>query len=709
MKAFKAAAAAIILIAGTASVQAEGSVGEAGILMDFNRDGKTDSSDWDQMRDWVANYRMKEGEETCYGNQEVPASINLLIDKDYAGAAKTADAVDLSGVTSYYLPSIGDTTPIKDQNPFGTCWAFGTIAALESNLLHKRHGNSGVINPDAFELKMDNVSKDLDLSELYHAYMNQEAVEDGSQKGEGSRPIKPNEKNANLLMGGFESSSQVLLTSWTGPLAESQEPYAPLSSANGSQDTYGLRDAENDRTSPVLAHVQEFVYIGSPSQYHIDTDRKRYIFDRTDREAIDRIKQAMIKYGALMISYNADQSMPGDGRNSDYMNYEHFCQFDDSIELSMNHMVTMVGWDDSYPRENFQTGKGKLPEHNGAFLIKNSWGNYDTSLEKYGNKFTEAYNVFSGSPEGQLLMSAFNYGIPDANGHGSGYAWVSYEDHSILNITAIDADDAMDGFQYDHIYQYDYAKPVSFVPISLPTDNSETLVANIFTSERDETLAAVSVYAPENNASAEIEVYRITDDNMQDPTGGELIAFTAADFACRGFYTVDLPEPAELKKGDRFAVVENIQTEKDGKKVSWLNLEQTIRSDLQTVDNINEGHSSVVANSGETLVYVNNGTKSVWADVKELDNTQAAKVLGFGNAYIKAYTITSEKEPLPSADPTYQGVQPGSSKEIDMILIMANLPKYIMWGGIALVVIIALIIFLIVRAVRKKKKAKAAE
>jgi multiple sugar transport system permease protein len=62
------------------------------------------------------------------------------------------------------------------------------------------------------------------------------------------------------------------------------------------------------------------------------------------------------------------------------MNYEHWCQYDDSTDLCMNHMVTVVGWDDNFPKENFKTGKGGMPSQNGAFLIKNSWGNYDTNV-----------------------------------------------------------------------------------------------------------------------------------------------------------------------------------------------------------------------------------------------------------------------------------------------------------------------------------------
>lgn len=39
-----------------------------------------------------------------------------------------------------------------------------------------------------------------------------------------------------------------------------------------------------------------------------------------------------------------------------------------------NHMISIVGWDDNYSRENFYSIKDEKPEHDGAYIALNSWG-----------------------------------------------------------------------------------------------------------------------------------------------------------------------------------------------------------------------------------------------------------------------------------------------------------------------------------------------
>ena len=42
------------------------------------------------------------------------------------------------------------------------------------------------------------------------------------------------------------------------------------------------------------------------------------------------------------------------------------------MTVPTNHAVTIIGWDDDYPADNFL--EGHRPPQDGAWLVKNSWG-----------------------------------------------------------------------------------------------------------------------------------------------------------------------------------------------------------------------------------------------------------------------------------------------------------------------------------------------
>ena len=642
MKSVKQLITAALLAAMCVSVHCEEPIGSADIQLDFNGDGITDSADWNEMREWVKDYKMEDGDFSCFGGQEAPATISLLINQGYGSRSSFLyEDTDVSSISSFFLPTLSLSTTVKNQSPFGTCWAFGTIASVESNLLLKRNGEFDPAK--ASEFIPENASSTLDLSELYLTYMCEEAVLNGSQKGEGLSPLS-DETNARFNIGGFSSDSQVLLTSWIGPLTEVQEPYQPLSADPDGMEVYGLYNPDRDADAVPAAHVQSFFYLDSPAVFEPDLDSRTYVYHSYDALATTRIKQAMLKYGALMFSYDADISMPGENGLGDCMNYNDWCQFNHSDTNSMNHMVSLVGWDDSFPKEKFDTGDGVIPETDGAWLLKNSWGDYYYYKNLYGEEIDEILEYYKGTPEEVFANQAYNYGIPDSTGHGSGYLWVSYCDHSISSVSALDADDSKDGFDYDNIYQYDFTHPTSFTPVILPTGNDGTKTANIFTAEREETLSAVSVTAPQSECTAGIEVFLLSADDTL-PDAGKLVSSKTVQLNERGFHTVPLDTPVVLQEGDRFAIVEHVTSFNGRDTVSWLNLETIIKSELQTEDNINSHTSAIVVNPGESFAYVNNGSGFVWTGVDTLNaESGAAEVFEFGNAAIKAYTNNGVKE-----------------------------------------------------------------
>ena len=54
---------------------------------------------------------------------------------------------------------------------------------------------------------------------------------------------------------------------------------------------------------------------------------------------------------------------------------ETFCECDYSEEKAFSdHAITIVGWDDTYSKDNFKLPNGHTPEHDGAYIGLNSWG-----------------------------------------------------------------------------------------------------------------------------------------------------------------------------------------------------------------------------------------------------------------------------------------------------------------------------------------------
>ena len=617
---------------------AEGTVETAGIEFDFNQDGITDRRDWDELSAWVKTYRMEEGDTEYFAKQEVPATIGMMIDESYGNRQKETYGIDVSSMPEYYLPSAGDSTVTKSQGPLSTCWAFAAMSSLESNLLRKRNGTSGMPVKQAAQFEPSNASDAVDLSEFYHAYMHMVPQEDGPQKGEGAAPLHAEEPNVQFSFHGFGEANQNLLTGWTGPLREEEEPYEPMREEEEGVSPYGLRNPEADKTAVPAAHVQEFVYLDAPNIIRVDLKKERYVSEGYDPDAVTRLKQALIRYGTVMLGYGTDSTIPSETGMGEYYNYDHWAQYYDEETVKLNHMVSIIGWNDNYPKENFLADKNSMPEGDGAFLIKNSWGSYATNYETYGDQLDEKLKDAEGTENEAITNRRYNYGIPDEDGKGTGYFWLSYYDRSMVSACALSADDAQDGFDYDNIYQNDFAVQLTIEPMSLPTDNEETSVANIFTAEKNEQLSAVSVYAPAAGAQVKIRIVRVSEEEP-DLSGDELLTEQTVSFMEKGFHTAALDKPVRLEEGERFAVIECIVTEHNGKRISWLNLENILKPSLQTTDNIGECRLKTVSNPGESYAYVKAENGYVWTDIETLNiETDASEVFEFGNAMIKVYT-----------------------------------------------------------------------
>lgn len=244
---------------------------------------------------------------------EVPnqlTDIKVSWDLDYirANTPSSYDSRNVNGV-SY-------VTPIRNQNPYGTCWVFSGMACVESNLLKKGYATEGLDLSESHLIYFSNYSAPDVLGNDYEDSVSYEGAIGYADQG-----------------GNVEQAFSTLLM-WKGAVSEEYGPY------EGVEEGF-------ERTTEVaylndLYHLQGYYYV-----------------DMTDAESV---KNAIMTYGAVQISYYSTTS-------SKYYNASTAAQYCNE-EYGTNHGVAIVGWDDNYSRANFAIDPGA----DGAWLVKNSWG-----------------------------------------------------------------------------------------------------------------------------------------------------------------------------------------------------------------------------------------------------------------------------------------------------------------------------------------------
>ena len=212
------------------------------------------------------------------------------------------------------------------------------------------------------------------------------------------------------------------------------------------------------------------------------------------------LKEAILKYGSIDVCYYGQSRYD---EVSLYYNTETYAQYVD-VFVTPNHDVSIVGWDDNFPKEKFLTP----PPGDGAWIVKNSWG--------------------SGWGE-------------------NGYLYVSYYDQSLLPYmsgainTAATAIIFENTVPYNKNYQYDIVWGGAFVP----SGNGNISYMNIFEALDDDLIAAVGTYFNSSDVNYKVQIY--VNDELRLTQEG------VSPFI--GYHTIKLDEYIPIKKGDIFKAV----------------------------------------------------------------------------------------------------------------------------------------------------------
>lgn len=460
---------------------------------------------------------------------------------------------------TYNANEEGFVTDVKNQRNTSLCWAFSLASNLETSLLTRGQ-------------------KYYDLSEEQLAYFWANRVNDPL----GNTPNDKITRTQSDYHGtGNGRVASFFLSTWSGMTTEEKVPFQSSSVTWPDSLAYDTS-----------AYMEDAIF----SQY-----------------TVERTKQ-------LLMEYNSVSAMI-------YMLDNYY--YPDTASYScpqsglVNHAVTIVGWDDTYSKENFPSASGV--NNDGAWIVKNSYGK--------------------------------NWGK-------NGYFYLSYEDKSITNLVS---NTAVTTPAYPNNYFYDGAA-AGTVTFPGNTINNGYYVSNIFKATagngKDEELGEIVTAVPQDNTDFQIQVY--TDlKNTSDPTSGTPAYAEPVDYTqpLAGIHTIRLNTPIKIPQDTFYSVVIKIP---NGSNKFYVEKTTTSTSWFTATAGI-DPNQSFFSTSGKKWYDAGNQYNccfSVKAHTKTLDSSTV---------------VTPSAEPTPDAKPTVNpevqpSVSPDSPSEVTPIITPKAVP-----------------------------------
>ena len=534
-------------------------------------------------------------------------------------------------------------TPVKFQNPFGSCWGFAAIAAAETSLL-----GSGLAQDDGYDVNT------LDLSEKHLINFVAKPLNDPDdpQNGEGKAYADPNMKLTDMFnQGGMPFFATSVFSSGIGPNLENRGTIYEYHGVNeltdkrkvdGTWIDFSYSDDDDWDIPEELRFKQSYVLkesymLPAPAQW-IEEGGEHYEYNPDGTNAI---KKQLINKRAVEIGFCADSSRPDQENEGQYIskNWAHYTYQNDLA----NHAVTVVGWDDNYPATNFV--EGHQPPENGAWLVKNSWGSGEEAFPNRGDG---------------------HWGIPNEEGQGTGYFWLSYYDQSISMPEAL----AFDKSNVDNTY---YLDQHDYMPVSNVEDadlKQEVSFSNVFCAEVCQQLEQISCQTSAPGTRVEYEIYLLSPD-YRTPQDGVLAASGKTDaFEFGGYHKIDLENPVILQKNQHYSIV---LTQITAEGLYNINVPSSTNEMAAKILDMASWQNGII-NKGESFLKIDGS----WYDYSD---EELRKQL-FGNVYVfysfDNFPIRGYSKPLPNI---YMTIRGGNEVDLDMIPEMRSTELAVRFRG----------------------------
>ena len=505
----------------------------------------------------------------------------------------------------------GIVTPVKYQNPWGTCWSFGSTGAAETSVLT-------YLGMTAQQFR-EKEGYDLDFSEKHLAWFALNAVteaETDSQVGEGYMLVRETDYHYIYDNGGRATMAASLYSTGVGPVLE-----GGLFRYMGENGTTALKFFEED-TLPDLPNTKSYLnYVakdsfGDAAGYEhflatVDNDVLDNLLDnyRTRGIPLDpSVDAASIKADTeegfkTMATAFREYLIPVFTKSNQYSDMDNWViPLGEPSQRNYTSGYTMINGNLLVPPctvngnnewtglsdERMELIKKELYAGHGMgmsyyydkeTLNTDTWAQFNSSNDRLGTTNhaiqlvgwddTFSRDNFKDKPEmdgAWLCKNSWGseteydedtgigktaWGIVNSEGLHTGYFWISYCDRSISKFISYEFGESP-GDESFNAYVYDFLP--SYRERTL---NSEDvlLTANVFTiGDAKEKLESVSIKTGYYGSDVKVSVYRLND-GFADPTDGTLLWETRKTFDFEGFHRIIVDKDIEMTAGQKVSVV----------------------------------------------------------------------------------------------------------------------------------------------------------
>ncbi len=357
----------------------------------------------------------------------------------------------------------GFLTDVKDQGRTNLCWMYAANGAIES-YVSKNYGSK------------------FDISEAHGAVASSNSIGSGDN-GYYYMPANSGGNNAKALQYFTNWNTPIFngnVCAWESTVAESSYPISKI-----TDNLISLTD-EDFTNAKSLLNVTDAQYL-------------------TIRDA-NAVKHAIMEYGSVITGVWAT-SKYGVDDNGDYnAHYNPGASF-------TNHAIMLVGWNDSYSKDNFLGSK--KPPADGAWLVKNS----------YSSK---------------------------------GYYWLSYNEDSLYSdknnvavITGIQKSN-----KSEHMLSYDYFTPENNNSVSFRDD---VYLCNVFDissyTDSYNKIKKVMLYLKTSRCNYSIKIIQLDENNNLPDNIDNYSTLAQGNYDGEGYLTANLTTPYYFNSNNKCAVI----------------------------------------------------------------------------------------------------------------------------------------------------------